>query len=258
LVGTGYHSDGLKDGNHWARGNHPGFPNVLHRWRQLFNAIAAPSTDALKRSSWYRKRATRSARSVGPRWNPGQRLPTFPPTSLLSVRQRSTVRSKAASFGSPFLIGWALNLCCPTQTDSHRGIARSGPKLTPPSIVSSLVALCISVASFESVSGLFRPGSLHGLKQSASCRNDQFIWDAAISSEPSSPPRWRDLGPSHRPASFQPASHRSKMTCHIIGHDGKITRFRAFVCNNDADTTIWAKQMVDGHDVLSFGAATAS
>lgn len=120
---------------------------------------------------------------------------------------------------------------------------------TPPSIVSSLVALCISVASFESVSGLFRPGSLRGLKQSASCRNDQFIWDAAISSELLSPPRWRDLGPSHRPASFQPASHRSKMTCHIIGHDGKITSFRAFVCNNDADATVWAKQMVDGHDV---------
>jgi hypothetical protein len=34
-------------------------------WRQLSNAIAAPSTDALKRSSWYRIRVTRSARSVG-------------------------------------------------------------------------------------------------------------------------------------------------------------------------------------------------
>jgi len=39
------------------------------------------------------------------------------------------------------------------------------------------------------------------------------------------------------------------MTCHIIGHDGKITSFRAFVRNNDADATAWAKQMVDGHDV---------
>jgi hypothetical protein len=33
-------------------------------WRQLCNAIAAPSTDALKRSSWYRMRVTRSAQSA--------------------------------------------------------------------------------------------------------------------------------------------------------------------------------------------------
>src|SRR6266702_439389 len=33
-------------------------------WRQSFNAIAVPSTDAPKRSSWCRIRVTRSARSA--------------------------------------------------------------------------------------------------------------------------------------------------------------------------------------------------
>jgi hypothetical protein len=37
---------------------------IFPEWRQLCNAIAAPSTDAPKRSSWYRIRVTRSARSA--------------------------------------------------------------------------------------------------------------------------------------------------------------------------------------------------
>src|SRR5437879_5973758 len=37
---------------------------IFPGWRQLCNAIAAPRTDALKRSSWYRIRVTRSARSA--------------------------------------------------------------------------------------------------------------------------------------------------------------------------------------------------
>ena len=37
---------------------------IFRRCRQLFNAIAARSTDAPKRSSWYRIRVTRSARSA--------------------------------------------------------------------------------------------------------------------------------------------------------------------------------------------------
>ena len=37
---------------------------IFPGWRQLCNAIAAPSTDALKRSSWYRIRVMRSARSA--------------------------------------------------------------------------------------------------------------------------------------------------------------------------------------------------
>jgi hypothetical protein len=57
---------------------------IFGGWRQLFNAIAAPSIDALKRSSWYRIRVTRSARFAGPRWNHGWKTPTFPHTNLLS------------------------------------------------------------------------------------------------------------------------------------------------------------------------------
>ena len=48
---------------------HPGWKidgpkRIFAGWRQLCNAIAAPSTDAPKRSSWYRKRVTRSAQSA--------------------------------------------------------------------------------------------------------------------------------------------------------------------------------------------------
>jgi hypothetical protein len=71
-----------------------GAPKRFLVWRQLFNAIAALSTDALKRSSWYRKRVTRSARSVGLRWNRGRKAPTSQHTSLLSVRQRGPRRTK--------------------------------------------------------------------------------------------------------------------------------------------------------------------
>ena len=38
---------------------------IFRGWRQLSDAIAAPSTNALKQSSWYRIRVTRSARSAG-------------------------------------------------------------------------------------------------------------------------------------------------------------------------------------------------
>jgi hypothetical protein len=74
----------------------------------LFNAIAAPSIDALKRSSWYRIRVTRSARSVGLRSNRGRKAPTFPHTSLLNVRQRSTVQIKGLT--------WRLSLFAPCPT----------------------------------------------------------------------------------------------------------------------------------------------
>jgi hypothetical protein len=40
---------------------------IFRGWRRLFNAIAAPSTDALKRSSWNRIRVMQSARSAVPR-----------------------------------------------------------------------------------------------------------------------------------------------------------------------------------------------
>jgi len=34
---------------------------------------------------------------------------------------------------------------------------------------------------------------------------------------------------------------------YVMGHDGHISSFRAFVCYNDAD--VWAKQLVEGHEI---------
>jgi len=41
----------------------------------------------------------------------------------------------------------------------------------------------------------------------------------------------------------------SDYRAYVIGDDGHIASSRAFVCDSDADATIWAKQMVDGHDI---------
>jgi hypothetical protein len=41
----------------------------------------------------------------------------------------------------------------------------------------------------------------------------------------------------------------SEYRAYVIGEDGHIASFRAFVCDSDADATVWAKQLVDGHDV---------
>jgi hypothetical protein len=34
-----------------------------------------------------------------------------------------------------------------------------------------------------------------------------------------------------------------------MGYDGHIQASRAFVCDSDDDATLWAKQLVDGHDI---------
>jgi hypothetical protein len=36
---------------------------------------------------------------------------------------------------------------------------------------------------------------------------------------------------------------------YILGNDGHFAGFRSFICGNDDDATVWAKQLVDGHDV---------
>jgi hypothetical protein len=89
----------VRDARNWVVGQFdcgrvPGWKTdgswrIFGGWRQLFNAIAAPSTDALKRSSWYRIRVTRSARCAGLRWNRGRKAPTFPHTNLLNVQTES-------------------------------------------------------------------------------------------------------------------------------------------------------------------------
>jgi hypothetical protein len=41
----------------------------------------------------------------------------------------------------------------------------------------------------------------------------------------------------------------SEYRAYVIGNDGHFISFRAFVCGNDEDATVWAKQLVDGHDI---------
>jgi len=36
---------------------------------------------------------------------------------------------------------------------------------------------------------------------------------------------------------------------YVIGVDGHIASFRAFACDGDANATVWAKQLGDGHDI---------
>jgi len=68
---------------HWKTA---GSRRILREWRQLSDAIAAPSSNALKQSSWSRKRVTRSARSAGLRWSRGGTAPMFPHSNLSNVR----------------------------------------------------------------------------------------------------------------------------------------------------------------------------
>jgi hypothetical protein len=48
-----------------------------------------------------------------------------------------------------------------------------------------------------------------------------------------------------RPYVAQVSNYRA----YVIGKDGHIASFRAFVSDSDSDATVWAKQLVDGHDV---------
>src|SRR5262249_54180974 len=72
-----------------------------------FNAIAAPNTDALKRSSWCRIRVTRSAWSAEPRWNRGRKAPTFRFTNSLNVpiRSRNDQIGKSTELACPATLG---------------------------------------------------------------------------------------------------------------------------------------------------------
>jgi hypothetical protein len=45
------------------------------------------------------------------------------------------------------------------------------------------------------------------------------------------------------------AARVSQYRAYVIGYDGHITSFRTFVCNSDADATVWTKQLLDGHDI---------
>jgi len=84
---------------HWKTG---GSGRIFREWRQLSDAIAAPSTNALKQSSWYRKRVTRSARSAGLRWSRGGIAPTFPRSNLSNAQTESRHDSKCAGAKKQF------------------------------------------------------------------------------------------------------------------------------------------------------------
>ena len=36
---------------------------------------------------------------------------------------------------------------------------------------------------------------------------------------------------------------------YIVGDDGHFVGCRAFVCESDADATVWARQLIDRHDI---------
>jgi hypothetical protein len=82
----------------WKMG---GSGRIFRAWRQLSDAIAAPSINALKQRYWYRKRVTRSARSAGPRWSRGGKAPTFPHSSLSNVQTESPHETDPKALGSP-------------------------------------------------------------------------------------------------------------------------------------------------------------
>jgi hypothetical protein len=44
-------------------------------------------------------------------------------------------------------------------------------------------------------------------------------------------------------------SEVTKYRAYVMGEDGFIAHLRAFICGNDADATVWAKQLGDGHDI---------
>jgi hypothetical protein len=45
------------------------------------------------------------------------------------------------------------------------------------------------------------------------------------------------------------AAQVNEYRAYTVGIDGHFTASRAFTCANDADAIVWAKQLVDGHDV---------
>jgi hypothetical protein len=45
------------------------------------------------------------------------------------------------------------------------------------------------------------------------------------------------------------AAQVNEYRAYVMGHDGHITAFRAFRCADDSEAVVWAKQLVDGHDI---------
>jgi hypothetical protein len=45
------------------------------------------------------------------------------------------------------------------------------------------------------------------------------------------------------------AAQVNEYRAYTVGNDGHFTAARAFTCPNDHDAIVWAKQLVDGHDI---------
>ena len=45
------------------------------------------------------------------------------------------------------------------------------------------------------------------------------------------------------------AAQVNEYRAYTVGNDGHFTASRAFTCANDADAIVWAKQLMDRHDV---------
>jgi hypothetical protein len=41
----------------------------------------------------------------------------------------------------------------------------------------------------------------------------------------------------------------SEYRAYVVGKDGDVASFRAFVCDSDANATVWAKQLVECNDI---------
>jgi hypothetical protein len=44
-------------------------------------------------------------------------------------------------------------------------------------------------------------------------------------------------------------SGMAEYRAYMMGEDGHIRSYRAFVCDGDADAMVWAKQLLDGNDI---------
>jgi hypothetical protein len=76
-----------------------GLERIFPEWRRLSDVpIAAPSTDALKKSSWCHTPVTQTVRSAATRWSLGWKTPTLPYSSWSNVQTKHLNNNEAASF----------------------------------------------------------------------------------------------------------------------------------------------------------------
>jgi hypothetical protein len=111
-----------------------GLERIFPEWRRLSDVpIAAPSTDALKKSSWCHTPVTQTVRSAATRWSLGWKAPTLPysswsnvqterpneAASFLSLRASRSRRTSRSSTSAPEKLSRAPGtLCCRDHSKS--------------------------------------------------------------------------------------------------------------------------------------------